>query len=63
MFCINVALGSTSWRLLFQHEDKAKTCFATLDKRFGGDMRVEDDFGQTLVVHTESMHGLMFEDL
>ena len=63
MFCINVALGSTSWRLLFKDEDKATEAFNVLDARANADLRVADDFGQVLVAHVDSMHGVMFEDL
>ena len=63
MFCINVALGSTSWRLLFKDEDKAKRCFETIEQRKGIDVQVEDDFGQVLSATVASIHGTMFEDL
>lgn len=63
MYCINVALGSTSWRLLFRDEANAKICFDILDSRNGTDLQLKDDFGQVLVVHVDSMHGVMFEDL
>ena len=63
MFCLNIALGNTSWRLLFKDADTAKVAFTILDSRNDPDIKIEDDFGQTLVAHVDSMHGLMLEDL
>ena len=63
MFCLNVALGNVSWRLLFKDVDTAKVAFTILDARNGPDIKIEDDFGQTLVAHVDSMHGLMLEDM
>ena len=63
MFCLNVALGNVSWLLLFKDVDTAKVAFTILDARNGPDIKIEDDFGQTLVAHVDSMHGLMLEDM
>ena len=63
MFCLNVALGNTSWRLLFRDAEKAKAAFQVLNSDFATQVSVEDDFGQTLVAFGESMHGLMLEDM
>ena len=65
MFCLNIALGNTSWRLLFKEEimardalDKlevSKTSLAPCD-------RVSDDFGQEFSGGA-GIIGLMLEDL
>ena len=64
MFCINVALGSTSWRLLFKDEETANKAFdvlVLLDAQ--NDCKIKDDFGQVLFARTEAIRGVMFEDL
>ena len=65
MFCLNVALGNTSWRLLFRDVEKAKAAFGNLTPHHtdGTVLSVEDDFGQTLTTVVSSIHGLMLEDL
>ena len=70
MFCVNIALGSTVWRLLYKEEGAALDTYMQLrnvptSADLGTDLgiTVSDDYGQQLsVVHT-SMHGIMFEDL
>ena len=63
MFCLNVALGNTSWRLLFRDEEKAQEAFSIFVKRYAPQFTVVDDFGQTLVAQAESVHGAMLEDM
>ena len=65
MFCINVALGSTSWRLLFRDEENAIAVGKMLEFHDNNELSVcvEDDFGQRLLAKFDSMHGVMFEDL
>ncbi len=65
MFCVNIALGSTSWRLLYREEEKAKAVFESLKVFPIGpkNVTVEDDFGQLCSATLASIHGLMFEDL
>lgn len=65
MFCVNVALGNTCWRLLFKTEEKAKAAFDNLKPlpMNTGTVVVEDDFGQVCSATSGSVHGLMFEDL
>ena len=65
MFIINVALGNTSWRLLFKDEEKARTAFAEMQPRASADIGfiIEDDFGQTLCSTAKAIYGLMFEDM
>ena len=62
MFIINVALGNTSWRLLFKQEDSAKIAFEALTK---GAERISilDDFGQELSTQPKVVHGVMLEDM
>ncbi len=65
MFCINVALGSTSWRLLFRDDKKANAAFKELTTPLDGAaiIAINDEFGQTLFANRDAMHGVMFEDL
>ena len=64
MFCINVALGSTSWRLLFRDEEKANETFGFINAPREDGIIVCDDFGQRLsLLNHKSVHGVMFEDL
>jgi hypothetical protein len=63
MFCINVALGSTSWRLLFKEAERAEKAFAILVDLNGSIQIIEDDFGQRLSAKSASINGVMFEDL
>ena len=65
MFCVNIALGNTAWRLLFKEEEKAKAVFDSLKPLPLNTKTIdaEDDFGQVCSITTESVHGLLFEDL
>jgi hypothetical protein len=65
MFCVNIALGNTCWRLLFKDEEKAKHIFDSLKPLplSTKTVRAEDDFGQICELTIESIHGLMMEDL
>lgn len=64
MFCVNIALGNTVWRLLYRDEEKARGAFnlAALSAETEV-IRLEDDFGQVLVFPISARHGSMFEDL
>lgn len=62
MFIINVALGNTSWRLLFKDEvgaGKAVSALCTSEPA----VEIADDFGQALFATTKSIHGWMLEDM
>ena len=63
MFCVNVAIGNTVWRLLFKDEEKAQAAFQLTRNREGAITFLEDDFGQKLYFPIASLHGSMFEDL
>ena len=64
MFCINVALGATSWRLLYRDEENAKHALGIYhDTKHLSEIRLEDDFGQKLTAPSSAIHGVMFEDL
>ena len=64
MFIINVALGNTSWRLLFKDEEKATHIYKRLTETSSGcPLAVSDDFGQTLYANPSSIHGFMLEDM
>ena len=62
MFCVNVALGSTVWRLMFRDEEKAQVAFNLTRNREGAITYLEDDFGQKLYFPISELHGSMFED-
>lgn len=63
MFCLNVALGNTAWRLLYRDEEKARAAHNTLCSMPAGNFFIVDDFGQELGTKAESVHGFMLEDL
>ena len=65
MFCVNIAMGNASWRLLFKDEEKARAVFDSLKPQplSTKTVRAEDDYGQLCEITIESIHGLMFEDL
>jgi hypothetical protein len=65
MFCVNIALGNTVWRLLYRNEEKAKADFTMLEHaKLGKEpaRRVTDDFGQEFS-GGDQIAALMFEDL
>ena len=63
MFCVNIALGSTCWRLLYRDEEKAQAAFELTRNRDGAITFLEDDFGQKCYFPLSALHGTMFEDL
>lgn len=64
MFIINVALGNTSWRLLFKEEEKARETFIFINSSPDDfRLRLEDDFGQTFSGYRHNIHGVMLEDM
>ena len=64
MFCVNIALGSTVWRLLFKDAAKAQAAFQLTWNRNVGDITaIEDDFGQVCNFPAAECIGSMFEDL
>jgi len=65
MFCVNIALGNTAWRLLFKDAEKAKNVFESLRRRplMEKCVVVEDDFGQICDVTAEAVYGVLLEDL
>ena len=62
MYAVNIALGTTVWRLLFKTEENARATFEKLKDHLN-EMKVADDFGQELVINPGCVSGLMFEDL
>ena len=64
MYCVNVALGNTVWRLLFKEEKSAEEAYM-LTTRFTPNecFSIHDDFGQRLSAKFDSVAGAMFEDL
>ena len=64
MFCVNVAIGNTCWRLLYRDEEKAKAAFKLASNLLFTEIVVlEDDFGQKCALQPSAVHGSMFEDL
>ena len=64
MYCVNIALGNTVWRLLYRDEEKAKIAFEKTWNHNPNDIiGLEDDFGQQMNFSTAALHGSMFEDL
>jgi len=62
MFIINVALGNTSWRLLFKDEQGALNALALFNEE-DQIVKVSDDFGQSLETKMSRVHGVMLEDM
>ena len=62
MFIINVALGNTSWRLLFKDEQRALGALALFNDE-DQIVKVFDDFGQSLETKMSRVHGVMLEDM
>lgn len=63
MFCLNIALGNVSWRLLFKEEARATLAYELLDRGISPKILLDDDFGQHFGGKLESIHGFMLEDL
>lgn len=67
MFCINVALANTVWRLLFKDEARAVEASAELTAAWehndGSLFSINDEFGQTMRLRADKIVGVMTEDL
>ena len=65
MFCVNIAIGNTAWRLLFRDQDKAKAALDNLTPKTLAPITVtvEDDFGQICIAVNTAINALLFEDL
>lgn len=66
MYAVNIALGTTVWRLLFKTEEKARETFAFVQNPLplkNAAFKVEDDYGQTMGWTEGAIAAMMFEDL
>ena len=63
MFCINIALGNTCWRLLFKEEIHAIAAYDLISNPAIENLVLNDDFGQQFCAKVKSIHGFMLEDL
>lgn len=63
MFCLNIALGNTSWRLLYKSEEPTKKAFELISNPIIENLILDDDFGQRFCAKASSIHGFMIEDL
>ncbi|MFA5897705.1 MAG: hypothetical protein WC829_01200 [Hyphomicrobium sp.] len=63
MFCLNIALGNTSWRLLFKTEDRARLVYEVISNPVIENLILDDDFGQQLCAKVAHIHGFMLEDM
>ena len=70
MYAVNIALGTTVWRLLFKTEEKAREAFAFVQNPLpstsslkNAAFKVEDDYGQTMGWTEGAIAAMMFEDL
>ena len=66
MFCLNIALGNISWRLLFKNDESLKAAELPFLIYAGSPdtwILAVDDFGQTVRVRQNAIHGVMVEDL
>jgi hypothetical protein len=71
MFCLNIAVGSAVWALLFNEEEKALDALAKTRQQSGAvhtfvpdvAFTIEDDFGQTFSGSVAAIHGCILENL
>ena len=70
MFCLNIAVGSTVWALLFNSHEAADNAAQTLKTpdsphTFSPNLTcvVTDDFGQMFTAPYTAIHGCLLEDL
>lgn len=65
MHSITVIIGQTALALLFKTKEHAEIADNILSGRSaaGGQISVEDDFGQKLVANTQNLAGYLYEDL
>lgn len=67
MFCLNIALGSVVWRLLYKNEEKAIAAAnelgITWERNDNSMLALNDEFGQTIRLRTNSISGVMTENL
>jgi hypothetical protein len=71
MFLLNIAVGSTSWALLFNEEEKAREAFTKATSQpskvdtftAATACVIEDDFGQMFTAPIVAIHACMLEDL
>lgn len=69
MHSLTIVFGpaATAWTLLFKEEEKAAVIYnAYTNARVTGDAGAiigSDDFGQTITMHSDDIHGMMFEDM
>lgn len=63
MFIINVALGNTSWRLLYKTEDRARLAYELISNPVIENLILDDDFGQQLCAKAAHVYGFMLEDM
>lgn len=63
MYAVNIALGTTVWRLLFKEEGAARAAFdATWNHQPDDVIALKDDFGQVCNFPAAQRTGSMFED-
>ena len=65
MYSLTVVFGTptTTWRLLFKNKEGADQANGLLSDHPMQDMRVSDDFGQTVNIRASTIHGRMLENL
>jgi hypothetical protein len=66
MYTLSIALGSTSWALLFKTKEAAELALDRIMFAKGGTVSTvdfSDDFGQRIFVEGNSIHGCMLEDM
>ncbi len=65
MHSLSVIVGPAIWTLMFRTEEKAGASyhFLTNDADSSTRVNVSDDFGQTVSLRRDSIHGLLLEDL
>ncbi len=63
MFSLSIALGNTSWRLLFKTEEKALAAYELIGNPIIENLIIADDFGQTATCKVANVHGFLIEDM
>lgn len=62
MFSLSIALGNTQWRLMYRKVEDAEKAWAILNQP-ASPVQLDDDFGQRIVVKSQQIAGVMFEDM
>jgi hypothetical protein len=63
VFTLTIALGNASWPLVYKSEEKARDAYVGLQTAGWDSQTITDDFGQMVLVQSNSFHGALLEDM